>query len=80
MDRGGTNPFADLLLMWRLRKVYKETRPDIVLHYTLKPVVFGSIVARLLKIPNVAIVTGQGSCQVNGSRPFGSVKTPDSFW
>jgi glycosyltransferase involved in cell wall biosynthesis len=70
MDRGGTNPFADLLLMWRLRKVYKETRPDIVLHYTLKPVVFGSIVARLLKIPNVAIVTGQGSALVDTHSPL----------
>jgi glycosyltransferase involved in cell wall biosynthesis len=70
MDRGGTNPFADLLLMWRLRRSYKKLRPDLLLHYTLKPVVFGSIVARWLKIPNVAVVTGQGSALVDTHSPL----------
>ena len=65
MDRGGTNPFADLILMWRLRRIYKQVQPDLLLHYTLKPVVYGSIVARTLRIPSVAVVTGQGSALVD---------------
>jgi glycosyltransferase involved in cell wall biosynthesis len=65
MDRGGTNPLTDSLLVARLFRAYRRLRPQLVLHYTLKPVVYGSIVARLLKIPSVAVVTGQGSALVD---------------
>lgn len=70
MDRGGTNPLADVRLMWRMRRIYKEIDPDLVLHYTLKPIVYGSIVARLLRIPNVAVVTGMGSALLATNSPL----------
>jgi glycosyltransferase involved in cell wall biosynthesis len=73
MDRGGTNPIADLFLLVRMLRVYRRLRPDIMLHYTVKPVVYGSIAARLLRIPNVAVVTGQGSALLGKRSPVAAI-------
>jgi glycosyltransferase involved in cell wall biosynthesis len=73
MDRGGTNPIADLLLLFRLMRVYRKVRPDALLHYTVKPVVYGSIAARLLRIPSVAVITGQGSALLGTRSPLAVV-------
>ncbi len=70
MDRGGTNPITDIVLAGKLFRLYRKLRPKLLLHYTLKPVVYGSIVARLLKIPSVAVVTGQGSALANTRSPL----------
>ncbi|HTY35891.1 MAG TPA: glycosyltransferase family 4 protein [Bacteroidota bacterium] len=45
MNRRGMNPFADLMLMQRLYRTYSQERPDVVLHNTIKPVIYGSIAA-----------------------------------
>ena len=61
MDRKGKNPFKDLLLVWKLFRIYKNEHPDIVHHFTIKPVIYGSFAARLL--PDISVVnavTGLG--------------------
>lgn len=61
MDRKGKNPIKDLSLTWHLYKFYKKERPDIVHHFTIKPVIYGSFAAKLL--PNIKVVnavTGLG--------------------
>lgn len=73
MDRGGTNPITDAMLIARLFRAYRRLRPQLLFHYTLKPVVYGSIVARFLKIPNVAVVTGQGSALADTRSPLARV-------
>jgi glycosyltransferase involved in cell wall biosynthesis len=37
-------------LVWRLTKIYKDLRPDIVHHVAVKPVIYGSIAAKLAGI------------------------------
>lgn len=54
------NPFKDLLLTWELLKIYKKEKPDLIMHYTIKPNIFGSIAARLANIPSISTVTGLG--------------------
>ncbi|MFQ3599207.1 MAG: glycosyltransferase family 4 protein [Chloroherpetonaceae bacterium] len=60
MDKRGTNPLADLALMFRLRNIYRKYKPDFIIHYTIKPNVYGSLAARLVGIPTIAVVSGLG--------------------
>ena len=61
IDRRGTNPIADWKLFLHYKKLFKKYRPDVVLTYTAKPNVYGSIAARSLRIPVINNVTGFGS-------------------
>ncbi len=61
VDRKGKNPFRDLGLVFRLFRLYRRERPEIVHHFTIKPVIYGSFAAKL--VPNVFVVnavTGLG--------------------
>ncbi len=60
LDRKGTNFIADLKLIYIFYKIYKLERPDIILHYTIKPNIYGSIAARLASIPCITTVTCLG--------------------
>ena len=60
LDRDSINPVKDILLTLELIRKYKRIRPDIVLHYTVKPNIYGAVAAKLLGIPSVAVVTGLG--------------------
>lgn len=60
LDRDSINPLKDLSLTLELKSIYKKVKPDIVLHYTVKPNIYGGIAAHLNKIPSIAVVTGLG--------------------
>ncbi|MEL6122852.1 MAG: glycosyltransferase family 4 protein, partial [Bacteroidota bacterium] len=51
---------ADVLLSIVLWRLYRRNRYDIVFHYTLKPIIYGSLVARLTGTESIAITTGLG--------------------
>jgi len=57
----GTNPFTDLLLCWRLYQTYKRLQPDVVLHYTIKPNIYGAVAAHWAGIPAINNVSGLGT-------------------
>ena len=61
MDNKGLNPFADFRLKKTLEKIYEELSPDLVVHYTIKPVIYGSLTAAKLGIPFVNNITGLGT-------------------
>lgn len=61
MNKNGTNIVGDLKYCMKLRKLMKTEKPDVVLGYTIKPVVYGSIAAWLAKVPNInCLITGGG--------------------
>mgnify|MGYP000559991052 FL=1 len=60
MDRDSTNPLKDLVLIAELTRKYKRLKPDLVIHFTNKPNIYGAIAARRAKIDSIAIVTGLG--------------------
>ena len=60
LSRNSTNPFRDILLIAEFYRKYKRIKPDVILHYTHKPNIFGTIAARILKIPSISVVTGLG--------------------
>ncbi|HET9052573.1 MAG TPA: glycosyltransferase, partial [Cyclobacteriaceae bacterium] len=61
MDSRGANPVKDLGLIFELYGIYKRVKPDVILHYTIKPNVYGSLAASFLKIPVVNNVCGLGT-------------------
>lgn len=61
VDRRGINPLADIRLLFHLYFLYRKIRPDVVLHFTIKPVIYGSVAARLAGTPRIVnTVTGLG--------------------
>jgi len=61
MDSRGANPIKDFLLILELYWIYKKIRPDVILHYTIKPNIYGTIAASLLGIPVINNVCGLGT-------------------
>jgi glycosyltransferase involved in cell wall biosynthesis len=57
----GNNPIADLSLLKQFRNIYSITKPDIILQYTIKPNIYGTLAAKLCNIPTINTVTGLGT-------------------
>jgi len=64
----GTNPRDDLGTLAALYREYRSSRPHIVFHYTIKPNIYGSIAAKLARIPSIAVTTGLGYVFIQKSR------------
>ena len=60
LKRNSSNPISELILFRELYQKYKAINPDFVLHYTIKPNIYGSLVAGMLKIKCASVVTGLG--------------------
>lgn len=61
MDSRGVNPIKDGALTVELYRIYKRINPDVILHFTIKPNIYGTLAARLLKIPVINNVSGLGT-------------------
>lgn len=66
MSRHGLNPIEDYKLLIQYKKIMKQLKPDIVLGFTIKPNIYGSMAAKSLGIPFVANITGLGTAVENG--------------
>lgn len=55
LNRGGLNPLADMFATYQLSKKIKAINPDLVFSYFSKPVIFGTLAA---KIANVSRIIG----------------------
>lgn len=65
LSRKGTNPIHDLQLCFELRKIYKQQQLDVVLQYTIKPNIYGTLAARTLGLKAICTVTGLGYTFLN---------------
>jgi len=61
MDSRGANPIKDSALIAELFFIYRRVKPDIILHYTIKPNVYGTLAASMLGIPVINNVCGLGT-------------------
>ena len=57
----GMSPLEDLLTTRQLFLLYRRYRFDQIIHYTIKPNIYGSIAARLARCRHIAVVTGLGT-------------------
>jgi glycosyltransferase involved in cell wall biosynthesis len=61
LDRTGINPLKDLHFLNDLTRFLRDVHPDIVLNYTIKPVIFGTWAARRAGVPaRFSMMTGLG--------------------
>lgn len=62
LNRTGLNPLQDLYSLWFFTRFIRSQRPDVVLSYTIKPVIYGSIGAALARVGTISsMITGCGS-------------------
>ena len=47
MTRKGVSPVDELRTLFSLARLYRRLRPSLVHHVTIKPVLYGSLAARL---------------------------------
>ena len=67
LNRVGTSPIEDFVLLCSLYRVMRKVRPDVVLGYTVKPVIYGSLAAWAAGVPRrYALITGLGYAFTNG--------------
>lgn len=64
-QRRGKNPFEDLRLMLRYRKLIHRVEPKAVLTYTIKPNIYGGMACRMCGVPQLANITGLGDAIEN---------------
>ncbi len=77
LRRGLRNPLADMAAVLDLVKIYRRERPDIVHHLSLKPILFGSIAARLAGVRVVVnALTGLGLLYSGTAGPAGLLRGP----
>lgn len=57
-NRSGVNPLMELRTVWSLYKLFRLEKPDIVHQVAIKPVVYGSLIARLLGVPGTVNALG----------------------
>lgn len=83
MSRGGGNLFREFRSLHSIWTLLRKLRPDIVHLITIKPYLYGGIVARLLRIPGVvSAVAGMGSLFIRSdwrSRCFRALLFP-LYW
>ncbi|GLC93028.1 glycosyl transferase [Cupriavidus sp. TA19] len=61
LERTGMNPLADARSLLGLHRLMRRVRPDSVMCYTIKPVIYGLLAAWLARVPRrFALITGLG--------------------
>ncbi len=60
LHRDSVNPFQDLRLLFEFIRLYRKYKPDLIIHYTVKPNIYGGLAARMLGIPSMGVITGLG--------------------
>ena len=61
VDRRGRNPLKDLKQLSAYKAMIDDTKPDVVLTYTIKPNIYGGLAAISRKVSYMANVTGLGT-------------------
>ncbi|SFH07541.1 galacturonosyltransferase [Desulfotomaculum arcticum] len=64
LDRRGTNPISDIMLLLQYIRKIKVIKPNIILTYTIKPNTYGGIAARICRAKVIHTVTGLGSVYI----------------
>jgi glycosyltransferase involved in cell wall biosynthesis len=69
LDAAGTSLVRDARYISALLRLYRRVRPTVVHHFSIKPVVYGSLAARVAGVPHVVnSVTGLGTAYSSDRR------------
>jgi glycosyltransferase involved in cell wall biosynthesis len=68
LNRTGMNPFLDLRTLIALRRILRRLRPEVVIPYNIKPVIYGTLAAKLVGVPTrIALIEGLGYAFIDSS-------------
>lgn len=67
MENKGANPIKDFFLIQEFKRIYKEIQPDVILQYTIKPNIYGTLAAKSLRIPVINNVSGLGTVFIHNN-------------
>ena len=63
------NPVKDIKLLLEYYHLYRRLKPDIVHHFTIKPVIYGSLAAKIARVPVIVnTITGLGYVFTDGHK------------
>ena len=65
--RKGINPLVDLITFLHLFIVLLKVKPTLFLSFSIKPVIYGSLATKLLRIPSIVMITGLGSAFITNN-------------
>ncbi len=68
VEEDGYNIFNELKFFLKLFFIVKKINPDLVISYTIKPNLYGSIICKLFKIKNISNVFGLGFLYFSSSK------------
>ena len=76
IKREGLNPFGELGALLDLVRIYKQERPDVAYHVAIKSIMYGSIAARLAKIPQtINLFSGLGVVFISNAFKFRLIRS-----
>ena len=61
IDPQGFSVASDIGSLVNLKRIYTVHKPAVVLHFTIKPVIYGTLAARFSGIPAINTITGLGT-------------------
>lgn len=61
----GVNPVKDALLVVQYIRILNRIKPDLLINYTIKPNIFGSLAACVSRVRSLAVTTGLGYTFIN---------------
>jgi len=67
MNNKGTNPLEDMKLLYDYYRLFAKIRPDVSLHYTIKPNIYGTIAATMAGVPVVNNISGLGTVFIDNN-------------
>ena len=67
ISRKGINTLSDIVTFIDLLKKITIIKADYLFLFTIKPVIYGSIVARIMRLPNIVTITGLGTSFISES-------------
>ena len=66
LSRAGLNPVADYRYYRAMRQLIRRTKADLVLGYTIKPCIWGSLAAQDERVESASLITGLGFAFIPG--------------
>jgi len=67
ISRKGVNPFVDIFTVFHLILGIIRLKPIFIICFSIKPVIYGSIAAKLTRIRSIVMITGLGTTFITDS-------------
>lgn len=76
LSRQSMNPLSEIAVLARLAVIYRKERPDLVHHVAMKPVLYGTLAARLTGVPHVVNALAGMGYVFSSDQPMAGILRP----